>query len=165
MPDQNIREIGTEYRLEEVQNHLEMYQRNFLSEPGWIHLIIRHAGNEYPDIFNEDVEGYEEGWYLLDSDGRVTTGIARLVDKVGQPTFVSVLEKGKWKNLTTGSEHQIGEEDHFRSGYDFYEQALKLVNKGEHLSKQIRYDNCWYIGEKYAINCHTFHRYTSNCHT
>lgn len=137
---------------EEIQSHTELYRMLMLSEPGWIHLIIRPDGHDKTDVTHTETESYEEGWYLLDDQAQVLSAIERLVDEKGRTTQAFVFKNGNWWDTSNGEMTIRGVPRFFEQGETFYRQAGRLLEQGEKLSSQTIYSNCWYIGEQYTIS-------------
>ena len=138
--------------LYEIQAHTELYHSMMLSEPGWVHLIIRPDGYDKTDITHTEAEQYEEGWYLLDDRARVRSAVERMVDEKGHTTQTFVFTNGRWRDATNGKVIIRGLPRYFENGDTFYGQAGRLLEQGEKLSRQTIYSNCWYIGEQYTIS-------------
>jgi len=137
--------------LYELQSHTELYRSMMLSEPGWVHLIIRPDGYDKTEITHTEAERYEEGWYLLDDRARVRSAVERLVDEKGHTTQTFVLTNGRWRDATNGKVIIRGLPRYFEHGDTYYQKAGRLLEQGEKLSRQTIYSNCWYIGEQYTI--------------
>ena len=138
--------------VDEIQGHTELYRSMMLSEPGWVHLIIRPDGYDNTDITHTEAERYEEGWYLLDDRAQVLSAVERLVDEKGHPTQTYVFTNGSWRDATDGKVVIRGMPMYFEHGDTYYRQAARLQEQGEKLSSQTIYSNCWYIGEQYTIS-------------
>jgi hypothetical protein len=138
--------------IEEIQAHIELYQSEMLSEPGWVHLIIRPDGYDKTDVTYPEAESYEEGWYLLDDQAQVLSAIERLVDERGHTTKTFVFKNGSWVDTSNGEVIIRGAPRFFEQGETFYQQVGRLLQQGEKLSSQTIYSNCWYIGEQYTIS-------------
>ena len=142
--------------LEEILAHTELYRALILSEPGWIHLIVRPDGYDQTDVTHTEAESYEEGWYLLDDQAQVFSAIERLVDDKGRTTRTFVFNNGSWWDSTTGETIIRGSPRYFEIGETYYQQAGRLLAQGEKISSQTIYSNCWYIGEQYTVSDGTY---------
>jgi hypothetical protein len=138
--------------VEEILAHTELYHALILSEPGWVHLIIRPDGYDQTDVTHTEAESYEEGWYLLDEQAQVISAIERSVDEKGRTTQTFVFKDGSWYEPTTGEPIIRGAPRFFETGEVFYRQAGRLLEQGEKISSQTIYSNCWYIGEQYTVS-------------
>ena len=154
-----LKSIGLDQKsslLEEILAHTELYRTLILSEPGWVHLIIRPDGYDQTDVTHTEAESYEEGWYLLDDQAQVYSAIERLVDEKGRTTQTFVFNDGSWWDTTTGETIIRGAPRYFETGEVFYRQAGRLLAQGEKISSQTIYSNCWYIGEQYTVSDGTY---------
>ena len=142
--------------MSEILAHTELYRDLILSEPGWVHLIIRPDGYDQTDVTHTEAESYEEGWYLLDDQAQVFSAIERLVDEKGRTTRTFVFNNGSWWDTTTGETIIRGSPKHFEIGETYYQQAGRLLAQGEKISSQTIYSNCWYFGEQYTVSDGTY---------
>ena len=140
------------FLMDELQAHTELYRSMMLTEPGWVHLIIRPDGYDKTDITHTAAERYEEGWYLLDDRAQVHSAVERLVDEKGHTTQTFVFTNGSWRDASNGKVIIRGLPRYFEQGVTYYRQAARLLEKGEKLNSQTIYSNCWYIGEQYTIS-------------
>lgn len=143
---------GKSSLIEEIQAHTELYRSQMLSEPGWVHLIIRPDGSDQTDITRPEAESYEEGWYLLDDQTQVLSAIETLVDERGNTVQTFVFKNGGWWDTSNGEAIIRGAPRYFEQSEIFYQQVGRLLEQGEKLSRQTIYSNCWYIGEQYTIS-------------